>query len=484
MHSGDTESPDFRLTELEMRQLGYRAVDAVVTHFTDLRDRPVGRRFDRGELENRLGQDFPKGPTSPPDVFRDIIEHVLSGIVHTDHPRFLAYVPGPSNFVSAVSDFLAAGFNVFAGHWISGSAPAVIEKTTIDWVCRQVGFPPESGGLFVSGGSIANLVGVHAARSARLGKHDPSAIVYVTEHTHASLLRGLRVLSFHGSQARQVPLDENFALDVARLAEQIEIDRRRKARPFCVIATAGTTSTGTVDSLVRMADICEREGLWLHVDGAYGAAAIVTERGRRVLAGLERADSIALDPHKWWFQPYEIGCVLVRNRASLVDAFTLHAEYLRETRLGTGPINYYDYGPQLTRAFRALKLWASLRTLGTDALARAIERGIALADFSQATLLARGGWNVVSPAQLGIVTFRPLIPGWEARQIDDLTTRLAVRTLDDGYAVVTTTEIAGRPVLRFCTIHPETSQADIVAVIDRLERLAADLAGNGEEKFT
>lgn len=459
--------PALRLSPEEMRLLGHRAVEEVVGHLTTLRDRPVGRLPNRQDLEDRFAGPPPDERGDLADLLAEVVDLLDTGIGHTDHPRFLAYVPGPGNYVGAIADFLAAGHNVFAGQWVVGGGPAVVERVTVDWLRELCGLPATGGGLFVSGGTMASLVALHAARTARGG-----GVVYLTGHAHRSIHRGLRFLGFADDQVREVPADERCRMDVAALRRQVDEDRRRHVRPLCVIATAGTTGTGAVDPLGELAGVCAREGLWLHVDGAYGAAAVLSERGADLLAGLDRADSIALDPHKWWYQPYEIGCVLVRDAATLRDAYGMTAEYLHETRLGDGQLNYYDFGPQLTRSFRALKMWMSVRAFGLAEFREAVEHGIALAEHADRTLAARARWEIVTPAQLAVVTFRPVSPALSAAELDTLVRRIAVGTLEDGYALVTTTEVAGRPVLRLCTTHPETTTDDIERTIDLLELLS------------
>ncbi|MGH2949411.1 MAG: pyridoxal phosphate-dependent decarboxylase family protein, partial [Solirubrobacteraceae bacterium] len=232
-------------------------------------------------------------------------------------------------------------------------------------------------------------------------------------------------------------------------------------RPFCVVATAGTTSTGAVDPLPALADVCAEHGLWLHVDGAYGAPAVLCDAGRALLGGLERADSLVLDPHKWLFQPYEIGCVLVREPGLLERTFALSGAYLRDVT--GGEVNFRDRSVQLTRGSRALKLWLSVRVFGLAAFREAVERGIALAEHAEAVLRSRPGWEVASPAQLAIVCFR--------REGDDaLQSRIAEAMVRDGFAAPSTTELAGRVALRLCTINPRTTFEDVERTIERMER--------------
>jgi glutamate/tyrosine decarboxylase-like PLP-dependent enzyme len=241
----------------------------------------------------------------------------------------------------------------------------------------------------------------------------------------------------------------------------VAADREAGLQPFCVLATAGTTSTGAIDPLTELADLCAEAGLWFHVDGAYGAPARLVREGRELLAGIERADSLVLDPHKWLFQPYEIGAVLLREPGLLARAFTLDGAYLRDTR--GGAVEFRERGPQLTRGSRALKLWLSLRVFGLDAFRAAIARGIALAEHAEALLRERDGWDVVAPARLAIVCFR------RAGHSDEETDAMVRALVADGYAAPSTTVLNGRTVARLCTINPRTTEADIRGTIERLE---------------
>jgi len=275
---------------------------------------------------------------------------------------------------------------------------------------------------------------------------------------------------------RLLECDDRQRLDPRKVEQAIRDDRARGLRPFCIIANAGSTNTGAVDPITALADLCAREGLWLHVDGAYGAAAMLTDEGRAALAGLERADSIALDPHKWLFQPYETGVVLVRNRRHLLATFAITADYMRDV---IGPdeeeVNFRDYGPQLTRNFRALKVWLSIKLFGLVAFRGAIQRGMDLARHAESILESRPGWEVVTPANLAIITFRHLGEGeLDDAAIDAHNQRLIERIIADETAMISSTLVRGRPVLRFCTINPRTTEEDLERTIERFEALASD----------
>jgi glutamate/tyrosine decarboxylase-like PLP-dependent enzyme len=367
-----------------------------------------------------------------------------------------------------MGDALASGFNVFNGTWLGGSGAAALELATIDWFRAFCRLPESAGGLFVSGGSMANLTALYAARRARLGEQFGDARVYFSDQTHSSVERALRVIGFAPEQCRKLRSNNAFALPVDVLAAAVRSDRNAGLQPFCVIANAGTTSTGAVDPLSEIADLCGEEQLWLHADGAYGAATMICERGREKLHGLERADSLSLDPHKWLFQSFECGCVLLRDAALLKSAFQIMPDYLRDVHRGTEETNLADYGVQLTRSFRALKVWLSMNTFGMAAFRDAVTRGFELAEFAEKELRTRMTCEIVSPAQMGIVCFR-------FGRDDQLQTELVDAMLRDGYAFLTSTKLRDTTALRFCTINPRTTEAEIVETIDRLERFSESL---------
>jgi len=426
----------------EMRRLGYRVVDRIVAHLGELEELPPIRVGDAAELRAALGGPPPEAPGDPDAALDALFEQVLPFVQLPDHQRFFARIGSPSNYVSVLGDLAASGYNVFTGSWTGGSGPATVELVVLDWLRSLCGMPDGTEGVLVTGGSVASLVALAAARTAR-----GPGVVYVSPEGHASVARAARLLAL---EVRVLPA---LTADAVRAA----------GAPGIIAATAGTTSTGAVDPLPELADVCEELGLWLHVDGAYGAPAMLTEQGRTVLSGIERADSLVLDPHKWLFQPYEIGCVLVRDGALLERTFALSGVYLRDT-MG-GEVNFRDRSVQLTRGGRALKLWLSIRVFGLAAFRDAIARGIALAERAEALLRERPGWEVVSPAQLAIVCFRR--DGDDAGQ-----TLLAEAMVADGFAAPSTTEVGGRVALRMCTINPRTTEDDIERTILRMEELS------------
>lgn len=465
-----------QLTREEMRELGYRVIDMLVDHFADEEDTGTGRSPGRARLEKRLREDLPEEGQDPDAVLDRVEDDILPNTMHVDHPRFFGFVPGPNNFIGVLADALASGFNVFSGTWISGAAAAQTELVVIDWLRDLCGLPETAGGLFTSGGSMANVTALAAARHALLNDEIDGAVAYCSDQTHTSVDRALRLLGFGPDQLRRLPSDDQYRLVPSALTEAVADDRAHGRRPFCVIANAGTTNTGAVDPLSDLADVADEEGLWLHVDGAYGAAAVISERGRSRLEGIGRVDSLTMDPHKWLFQPFEIGGVLVRDARHLRRAFRLEAEYLEDAVGDEDEVNFSAYGIQLTRSFRALKLWMTLKVFGRQQVARAVRRGFERAEQAERLLRERSEWRVVTPAQMGIVTFRCVPDGWGRTETDDLNRRLASAASEDGELFLTKTSLDGQPVLRLCTINPRTTSTDVEWTLDRLDSVRETLS--------
>jgi aromatic-L-amino-acid/L-tryptophan decarboxylase len=460
------ESP-LSLAPEELRRLGYHVVDRIVEHLEQLDELAPMPPVDPGWSADRVAP-CPDAPGDPLEAIDALFDEILPRGQRAAHPRFFARIGSPSNPVSPLADFAAAGVNAFAASWAGGSGPSAVELAVVDWMRDWMGLPAGAEGVLVSGGSVGNLTALAAAAHDRLGAKRSPATGYTSEHAHASVARAWRVLGFDPDRLRVLAGDAAGRLTATEVADAVRGDRRDGV-PFCVVATAGTTSTGAVDDLTGLAALCEREGIWLHVDGAYGAPARLCEAGRSALEGIERADSLVLDPHKWLFQPYEVGCVLVRRPGLLDAAFTLDGAYLRDT-VGAG-VDLRNRSLQLSRGSRALKLWLSLRVFGLKAFKEAIEHGIALAEHAESVLRGRAGWEVLSPAQLGIVCFRRVIDGADADGLDRINDDLVRAAVADGYAAPSSTVLQGRTAIRLCTINPRTTFAEIDSTIERLEAL-------------
>jgi aromatic-L-amino-acid decarboxylase len=470
--------PPLHLSRQQMQALGEQALAIVIRHFEENRDKHVARTLPRAETERLFRTPVPEEGTPPAELLRMLERDIFSNSFHTDHPRFYAFVPSPSNYVSVMGDFLTSAHNLFAGHWMASSAAGQLEVNVLDWLCEIVGYGEGSGGILVSGGSMANLTAIAAAREAKLGGPNENAVIYCSDQTHSSLAKALRVLGFRPAQRRLVETDQSFRLSIPALEAAIREDRAAGRIPFCVVANGGTTNTGAVDPMTAVADVCERENLWLHVDGAYGAAAIVTERGRAALAGIARADSVTIDPHKWLFQPYELGCLLVKKDAVLRRAFRVedddHADYLADVmRHVKQDLNFFEHGVELTRSFKALKLWLSLRAFGLAEFRRAMDVGFDMAEHAERKLREDPRWEIVTPAQMGIVSFRWRDAVKTPEQLDEVIRKTADAMRLDGYALVLSTALRGHNTLRLCPIHPGTNAGEIEETVRRLTAFAA-----------
>ena len=459
----------------EMREFGYRVIDSLVEYYASRAERPVAEKLDYGALDAILQEPLPREGSPWRDVLEQFERQVVDSTNHVDHPRFFAYIPLANNFVSVMADALAAGYNIFNAVWLQGPGAAQIERLTVGWLRQIFGFPPDAGGTFVSGGSVANLTALAVARHIQLRGDMRGAVAYCSDQIHFAVSRGLRVLGFAPEQLRKIRSDENYRLSLLTLKEAIAADRAMGKRPFCVVATAGTTNTGAVDPLDALADLCQQENLWLHVDGAYGAPAMLSEKGKIALKGLERADSLALDAHKWLFQPIECGVVLARERRWLAETFKEQPEYLKDVEQASEEINFMYQGIQLTRQFRALKLWMSFKVFGLDAISNAIAVGFENAELAERLLRQAGCWEIVTPAQMAIVTFRYKPANGDETLANRVTHELVGRLLEDGFAFASGTQLREKTVMRMCANNPRTTPDDLIETVELMGRLAAEL---------
>ncbi len=469
----DETLPPLTLSDSDMRHMAEKVFGLIIDHFTTLPTLPVTKPSTLENLAKGLAEPVPAQGAPVERLLEQLQTHVFDQMTHSDHPRYFAFVPGPSNFISTMADAIASAFNVFSGAFIGPSGVAQIELTTIEWLRELFRFPPEAGGVFVSGGSMANMTGLAVARHVMLAGNTTNATIYFSDQTHSSVAKGLKILGFQQFQIRKIPSDDTYRLPLDLLRQQIAADRLQGLVPFCVVANAGTTNAGAVDPIKELSAYCKTEGLWLHVDGAYGGSAAITERGRRELAGIDLADSLSIDPHKWLFQPYEIGCVLVRSREHMKNTFRFSAEYLKLNEQNSEQINFCDYGMQLTRGFRALKLWLSFKAFGVEAFRQAIDIGIENAEYVQELLQSDTCWEVITPAQLGIITFRYTRPWLDEDALNELNNDIAREMIFSGFAMLSPTIMAGRHVLRMCTINPRTTHDDLSQTVAILKNFGS-----------
>ncbi|WP_136466203.1 pyridoxal phosphate-dependent decarboxylase family protein [Flagellimonas onchidii] len=452
------------LSSEAMKTYGYQVVDAIVEHFDSQKNKLPVAMGSREEMDSLFLEEVPEKGTAPSKVLDFVLEKVMTNSTNMSHPKAYSFVPGPSNYVSVMADTLATGFNIFSGGWVASPAAAELEIITIQWLLKIFGFPQKKGGgIFTSGGSMANLTALTTARQIKCGDDFSKAVIYLSDQAHSSNIKAIRVLGFKKEQIRIIPTDIEFKFAINKLKNCIAKDRLEGFHPFCLIATSGTTNTGTVDQLLDLSKICKKEDIWFHIDGAYGAAAILSAKGKQLMKGIEKADSLTVDPHKWFFQPYEMGCLLVRNHKHLSHTFTEKPEYLRDIEGNTSEINFYDHGIQLTRRFRALKFYMSIKTFGLDEFRKAITYNIDLAEATESILRKSGQWEVVFPATLAVINFRfnPIGKNYSQQKLDEINQHISEKVVSSRKALLVTTLLHGQVVLRMCLINPRTTLDDV-----------------------
>lgn len=461
----------------EMKDFGYKVVDAVVDHFETQQDKLPVASGSRAEMEKLFSEDVPEESTPATEVLDFVLKNVMPQSNIMSHPQSYSFVPGPSNYISVMSDTLATGFNIFSGGWVGSPAAATIEIITTNWLLKIFNFPvKKGGGIFTSGGSMANLTALATARKVKCGEDFSKAVVYLSDQAHSSNIKAISILGFRKEQVRIIPTDMEFKFSINKLKNAIAKDKIEGFQPFCLVASAGTTNTGTIDPLDELARICKAENIWFHVDGAFGAAAILSKKGKKLFKGIEKADSLTIDPHKWLFQPYEIGCLLVQNHKYLKGTFSEKATYLRDIEGNESEINFYDHGIELTRNFRALKLYMSLKTFGLGAFRNAINYNISLAEEVEAELRSSTKWEVISPATLAIINFRyhPVGQNLNDAKLDQINQKISAKVMASKKALLVTTMLQGQVVLRMCLINPRTTLEHVKSTLELCEKFALE----------
>jgi glutamate/tyrosine decarboxylase-like PLP-dependent enzyme len=448
-----------------MRQLGYRAVDMLVDRLTDPSVPPLTRATPQ-EMADRLSGPPPEDPQDWGEILRRLDTDVLPFMSKGDHPGFFAYVPFSGTWPGALGDLIASATNVYAGSWMEAAGPSQLELEVIGWFKDWIGFPAEAAGLLVSGGSAANLTALACAREAQVGSMRDDLVVYVSDQAHSSVARAARTLGFRQNQVRVIPTDDELKLRVDLLSSAMDADVAAGRRPLFVSANGGATNSGAVDPLEDLVELCNERDVWLHVDAAYGGFAVLDERGRRQLAGMEGADSITLDPHKWLYQPYECGSLLVRNGTELRQAFTITPDYLKEAVAVDHEVNFSDLGLQLSRMARAFKVWCSIQYFGLGAFRRAIARSFDLAEHAEQRVKASDRLELAAIPSLGIVSFRRLFDEDE----DLLNARLVTELEESGIGLVSSTRLKGRYTIRMCVMSHTSSEEDVDRVLDFIEQ--------------
>lgn len=469
-----------------MRELGHRMVDDMLSWLETAREREVWQPVP-AEVKAHFQQPVPREPAPPAEVYADFRQNILPYPMGNIHPRFWGWVMGNGTALGMLAEMLAAGMNPNMG---GGEHVGIyVERQVIDWTKELLEFPADASGLLVSGGSMANLVALAVARNTHAG-FDVRKVglqgctgrltVYTSVEAHSSIQKAVELLGLGSESLRLIPVDDAYRIDVATLEATIAADRAAGLQPVCLIGHAGTVNSGAIDPLETLADIADREGLWFHVDGAIGAVAVVAPDLRPKFAGMSRADSIALDFHKWLYVQFEAGCVLVRDEAAHRGTFSLTPEYLAHQERGVagGARWPNEYGVQLTRNFRALKIWMSLREHGADKYGRLISQNVAQARYLAGLVRASPDLELVAPVDLNIVCFRfnPGNGGGDHPGLDDaalnaLNEEILLRLHESGIAAPTYTTLRGRYALRAAITNHRSRRADFDLLAREVVRL-------------
>lgn len=476
---------DLDFSPEQLRQALYRPADLVVDLYRDLDERPVFPGGSPAEIGARFDEPLPRDGTDFGELLDAVAQDVVGNATLHISPRFLAYVSSTGTHAGIAAEMLAAALNQNCSKWHSAPSAIEMELRVIRWLAEFIGYPADTGGALVSGGSMANLTCLAVARKAKApfdvasegAGGGPRLTVYASAETHAFLEKSMDLMGLGKNQARKVPVGDDFRVDVAAMRAQILADRAAGFFPICIIGNGGTINTGAVDPLEALADLAAEQGLWFHVDAAYGGPAAGTELVGDMFKGLERADSVALDPHKWLFAPYEVGCALVRRRDLLRDTYSLLPAYLRTDVDKTERTNMIEYNWQLSRAFNALKVWMNFKLYGADRLRAVIEDNIRLMRRLGELIEASDDFELLAPVPLSAVCFRylgaqPRLAGGEA-YLTALNERLLEAIEADGRYFITATHLGDSTVLRACCVNHRTDIEDIDGLLPVLRELGA-----------
>jgi len=476
---------EFDLPPDEVRRLGRLAADAVASHREGLLGRPVFGKVGGGA--SLFDEPLPEEGRPAEELIAFVREHVLPFPMGNSHPRFFGFINATADPLGTVADYMASAMN--PNCWGGDHAAVHIENRVMRWLADALGLPPTADGLLVSGGSMANFTALAAARRFMTpgnvredgvgGEGQKRLVVYASDQVHSCVDRAVDLLGIGTRYLRKLPSDGQFRMRLRALHDAVDADRRAGLLPAIVVGTAGTVNTGAIDPLDELAAFCEKESLWFHVDGAYGAMATFSPTLKPLFKGLERAQSVAADPHKWLYVPYEAGAVLVRDAGRLPDAFRKYPEYFAPDPESSfaGPAWFVERGVELSRGFKALKVWMGLKRHGRRGYAAAIERDVALAELLSDELDLRPGFERLAETVLSIVNFRYRPPGVPEPELDKLNRTIVNRLVGSGSFFLAPTVIKGRTSIRACIVNFRTKPDDLEFLLDEIARIGRELIG-------
>jgi aromatic-L-amino-acid/L-tryptophan decarboxylase len=480
----------------EFRGLAHRMLDDMLNHLAGLSQQPAWRPMPP-DVRSSFQQPLPREGVGAAAAYQEYLRLVQPYPNGNLHPRYWGWVQGNGTPLGMMADMLAAGLNPHLAGF--NHAPALVEHQVIRWLAELMDFPPDASGLFVTGGSMANVLGVAVARHAALSRigydirqhgfqppagqaRPPVLMCYGSTETHGWVRKAVELLGLGYAALRQIPVGSNYRMDLQQLAEAVAEDRSAGALPCCVIGTAGTVNTGATDDLDALADFCRGERIWFHVDGAFGALLKLSQELRDIVRGLERADSVAFDLHKWGYLPFECACILVRDAEIHRAAFATSASYLAETARGViaGGLPFADRGIDLTRGFKALKVWLSVQAHGVDAYGTLIEQNVAQARYLTELVEGHPDLELVAPTSLNIVCFRYAPPDVAKSELNAVNEEILLRLQEAGIAVPSATTLGGRFALRCANVNHRSRRADFETLVNAVVRIGRELAGRSQ----
>jgi aromatic-L-amino-acid decarboxylase len=463
------------LSSPEMERLVRLAMDRIVDHVASL---PAQRAADTGggeALSRSLIEREPPETGAPAEELLDLLfTRAIPKSFNTASPGYLAYIPGGGLFHAAVADLVADATNRYVGVFAAAPALVQLETNVVRWFARMAGLPDTAGGFLASGGSAANFSAIVAARRDRLPEDFLSGVLYASDQAHHCVAKAAVLAGFPARNVREIESDGSFRLRLDLLEKAVAEDRHKGLSPFLIVANAGTVNTGAVDDLVALAEICERERLWFHVDAAYGGFFLLTERGRLAMAGIDRADSIVLDPHKGLFLPYGTGCLLARDAAVLRRAHSVHAEYLPGMQTDPDLVDFCEVSPELSRSFRGLRVWLPIKMHGLGPFRRNLDEKLDLALWAAGELRLLPDMEIVAEPQLSLFAFRLAPPGLDGPALDALNRRLLAAVNTRGRVHLTATTAKGRFFLRICVLSFRTHFERMEAALEDIRAAAGE----------
>jgi len=468
----------------EMRQLGHQMIDDMINYLSTIREQPVWRPIP-DEIKETFNSPIPPHPINSLEVYEDFKKNILPYNTGNIHPRFFAFVQGTGTPMGVFAEMLAASMNPNLA--IGEHSAMYVENQVLNWFKEFLGYPAEASGILLSGGSMANFTAINVARNyilpekiRKMGLHaqEKQLVAYCSTESHSCVQKSIEALGIGTEFLRKIPVNDAYQIDIQALNKQLEIDKENDLMPFCIIGNAGTVNTGAIDPLDELLLICRREKIWFHVDGAFGALAKVVPTLSAALKPLEEADSVAFDLHKWMYMPYEAGCVLIKNKKAHRDTFALNPSYLHTDAggLAGGPEPYNNFGIELSRGFKALKVWMSIKELGSLAYERMIEKNCLQCQYLGSLIEANKPLTLMTPVTMNIVCYRYEFPTTDEAIQNEKNKKLLLALQNQGIAAPSSTLLNGRFVIRVANVNQRSQQIDFDILVKESLRIGNELA--------